>query len=80
MRTTLDIDDDVLAAVKELSRRQRKSAGTIISELARQALNAGALTEQAPAEAFFGIRPVPKRSGVVITNELIDKIRSEGEY
>jgi hypothetical protein len=38
MRTTLDIDDDVLQAAKELARRQGKTAGRIVSELARRGL------------------------------------------
>ncbi|MFO7629369.1 MAG: DUF6364 family protein [Prochlorococcaceae cyanobacterium] len=35
MRTTLDIEDDVLAAAKELARRQGTSAGAMISRLLR---------------------------------------------
>lgn len=42
MRTTLSIDDDVLYAVKSLARRQRRSVGEVLSELARQALQAPA--------------------------------------
>ena len=42
MRTTLSIDDDVLYAVKSLARRQGRSIGEVISELARQALQAPA--------------------------------------
>lgn len=38
MRTTLAIDDDVLAAAKELATTQRKSVGQVISALARRAL------------------------------------------
>jgi len=38
MRTTLDIADDVLSAAKERARRENKSAGEVISELARAAL------------------------------------------
>jgi len=38
MRTTLDIDDDVLQAVKELGGLQKKTAGQLLSELARKAL------------------------------------------
>lgn len=38
MRTTLAIDDDVLAAAKELAATQRKSVGEVISALARIAL------------------------------------------
>jgi len=42
MRTTLSIDDDVLYAVKSLARRQGLSVGEVLSELARQALQAPA--------------------------------------
>jgi hypothetical protein len=38
MRTTLDIDDDVLIAAKELSAMRKTSVGQVISDLARQAL------------------------------------------
>ena len=38
MRTTLDIDDDVLRAAKALAETRKKTAGQVISELARQAL------------------------------------------
>jgi len=41
MRTTLDIDDDVLLAAKDLARRQRKTAGEVLSELARLGLQGG---------------------------------------
>ncbi|MCY4598486.1 MAG: CopG family transcriptional regulator [Acidobacteria bacterium] len=38
MRTTLDIDEDVLQAAKELAAAHRLSAGRVISDLARSAL------------------------------------------
>jgi hypothetical protein len=38
MRTTLDIDDDVLAAARELAASERRSLGAVISELARRGL------------------------------------------
>lgn len=77
MRTTLDIEDDVLQAAKERARRERKTAGQVVSELLRQALTA----PTAPAvvrepEAVYGFRPFPKQGGVV-TNELVNKLRDE---
>jgi hypothetical protein len=76
MRTTLDIADDVLQAAKELARRQKTSAGEVISQLARRGLQAqAAKPSEAPVD-FFGFRPFPRRGGVV-TNELIDELRSE---
>ena len=51
MRTTVDLDEDVLQAAKELGQYYGKTAGQMLSELARKAL--------APKE------PVPKvRNGV----------------
>jgi hypothetical protein len=38
MRTTLDIDDDVVAAARELAAGERRSLGSVISELARRGL------------------------------------------
>lgn len=83
MRTTLDIADDVLHAAKERARRENKTAGEVISELARSALTAGppaaATTKAGEPRALYGIRPFPKRGGVV-TNEMIDKLREEDAY
>jgi len=38
MRTTLDLDDDVLLAAKELAVARRTTAGKVVSDLVRQAL------------------------------------------
>ena len=83
MRTTLDIADDVLQAAKELGRRQKKTAGRMISELARQALNSPPPPSSKAAggkrEEFCGFRPFPHR-GSVVTNEHIDQLREEDAY
>ena len=39
MRTTLDLDDDILQAAKELAHSRGTTAGRIISELARRGLS-----------------------------------------
>lgn len=38
MRTTLDIDEDIVAAARELASAERRSIGSVISELARRGL------------------------------------------
>ena len=38
MRTTLDLDDDVVAAARELATETRRSLGSVVSELARRGL------------------------------------------
>ena len=78
MRTTLDIADDVLQAAKERARREKKTAGEIISDLARRALTAAPETAR-PPKARHGFRPFPKRGGLV-NNALIDKLRKDDAY
>jgi hypothetical protein len=80
MRTTLDIDDDVLQAAKERARRDKKTIGKVISELARIALTPPpqGLSPHQP-KALYGFRTLPKR-GDVVTNELIDKLREDDAY
>lgn len=74
MRTTLDIDDDVLRAAKERARRERRSAGSVLSELARRGLTA--TSTAGPARADFGFEPLRSRGGVV-TNALIDELAED---
>ena len=79
MRTTLDIDDDVLQAAKELARRERKTAGRILSELARRGLTEARETSPKKAtagEVFLGFRPFARR-GTIVTNAMIDRLREE---
>jgi len=80
MRTTLDIDDDVLDAAKELSRRQKVSAGKVVSQLVRQALSGQGQgpgpgsAAQAAAVTVGGFRPFAAR-GVVVSDDLVNALR-----
>lgn len=74
MRTTLAIDDDVLAAAKGLAARQRKSLGEVISALARQALK----PQPGAGKTRNGIPLLPVRSGTIpVTPELVNRLRDE---
>jgi Arc/MetJ family transcription regulator len=79
MRTTLDIDDDLLAAVKELARRERSTAGEVISRLVRHSLTGEAAGpasgSQFPRAAVAGFRPFPARRGIVATDEQVEALR-----
>lgn len=76
MRTTLDIEGDVLAAAKEIARQQHIGVGKVISQLVRRALT-GDVRQSATAStaaSATGFEPFPAR-GVIVTNELIDRLR-----
>ncbi len=79
MRTTLDIDDDVLQAAKERARREQKTAGQVVSELLRHALTAPQPSAVREPKAQYGFAPFARRGGI-ITNDLIDQLRRDDAY
>jgi hypothetical protein len=74
MRTTLDIDEDILIAVKEIANASDETAGKVLSNLARKGL------ERPKAAAKFrnGV-PLLERSpgGPVLTLELIKQLQDD---
>jgi hypothetical protein len=74
MRTTLTIDDDVLAAAKALADAQHKTTGQVLSTLARQAL------QPSPQGRRYR-NGVPllevKPNAAPVTLELINQLRDE---
>jgi hypothetical protein len=83
MRTTLSIDDDVLYAVKSLALRQGRSAGEVLSELARRALQAPAHAPAAGQEggaldaqlAALGLVPYRAPTVPVVTQAQVEALR-----
>jgi len=84
MRTTLQLDDDVLAAARTLARQRRISLGAVISALARQGLLAPP-SASSPGEG--GGREPSQRNGltllpwmpdgVPVDLELVNSLRDE---
>lgn len=77
MRTTITLDDDVLFAVKDRARREKRSLGSVLSDLARQALTQAPSSDRSRSkDSFFGFEPLESR-GAAVSNELIDRLRDE---
>ncbi len=80
MRTTLDIDDDVLQAAKEIGQRERATAGAVLSRLARAGLRlpppevaqGGSANHVRNGVPFF-----PARAGEIITLDHVQKLADE---
>ncbi|MGQ0594127.1 MAG: CopG family transcriptional regulator [Gammaproteobacteria bacterium] len=73
MRTTLNLDDDVLQAARALSRRRGKPIGVVISELIRRGLGSSH-----PAEVRSGVRLFPVREGAgTVTPEVVRALLDE---
>jgi hypothetical protein len=71
VRTTLDIEDDVLQAAKELAQREGTTIGETLSKLARKGLTGATGSE--PRVIRNGVPVLPQRDEV-ITLEHIQKI------
>jgi hypothetical protein len=74
MRTTLDIDEDVLETAKELAAKRGTTAGHVLSELARRALT----PRERTARKRNGVLTLPRRKGGgLVTPETVNRLRDE---
>ena len=80
MRTTLDIDEDILMAAKSLARQRNLSAGQVVSQLLRKALTGELSSSKPPGElvskgqTITGFRPFPAGKAIV-TNDVVNNLR-----
>lgn len=75
MRTTLVIDDDVLAAAKGLAARHHKSIGEVISGLAREGLRPSSAVTPSIRN---GVPLLPLRSDATpVTPDLVAQLNDE---
>ena len=72
MRTTLDIDDDVMKAANELAAARQTTPGKVISELARESLS----NQAAEPIIRNGFPQLPRR-GAIVTPELVERLLNE---
>lgn len=74
VRTTLDLDADILQAVKEIADLRATTAGRVLSELARKALE-----PQAGGPTRNGVPLIPRRppGSVKPTLALVNQLRDE---
>lgn len=74
MRTTIDLEEDVLFAAKEIARREDSTLGKVVSELARRSLRSHVETAMRS-----GIPQLPSRpNGRVVSLQLVNELRDEG--
>lgn len=74
MRTTLDLDDDVLQAAKELASMRGTTAGKVMSDLAR-----AALAPASSARVRNGVPLLPRRppGSPLVTMKLVNDLRDD---
>jgi hypothetical protein len=72
MRTTIDIDDDVLTVAKAIAHQRNQTIGKVVSELARNSLRPPAVSGERN-----GVPLLPVGKPVVITPEIVNALRDE---
>ena len=86
MRTTFDLDDDVLAAAKALAKARQTTAGRIISDTMRRAIQLGLADAEpqsgpgpatAPPAHVFGFSPLTAPDQHIVTDATVRALRDE---
>ncbi len=77
MRTTLNIEPDVLQAAKEIAAREGQTAGQVLSELARRGLK-GLGRGVNPGTCRGGVPLLPTRGEVITLEHVQALMDSEG--
>jgi hypothetical protein len=73
MRTTIAIDDDVLAAARAIAQQRKQPVGRIVSELARQSLRPPVAGSERNGVPLLPVRD----KGIIVTLDLVNALRDE---
>ena len=85
MRTTLDLDDDILAAAERLAEGANTAGGRIISGAVRRAIQDGLAHPQssmaglhvAEPQAVYGFAPLTAAGQHIVTPDMVRALRDE---
>ena len=72
MRTTLELDDDLIAAAKQLARERGATLGQVVSDLARRSLEAAGKPKVRNGVPLFATKPHRRRPDMQLVNQLRD--------
>jgi len=73
MRTTVDIEEDVLLAAKEIARQRRKTLGQVLSALVRDSLTRKSSVSKKHGLPLFPVQP----DAGIVTMELVNQLRDD---
>lgn len=77
MRTTLDIDDDVLQTAKEIAAKEKRSAGAVISDLARRGFHSNPVPATRQPKVRNGVPLLPSRGETVNLSHVREILEEE---
>jgi hypothetical protein len=74
VRTTLEIDDDLLKAMKKIAAEQKTTVGRVLSDLARQAITSG---EGQRVRNGVPLLPRRPKGSPPLTMDMVNRLRDE---
>ena len=72
MRTTLEIDDDLLQVARQLARQRRTTVGQVVSQLVRQAIEPRTGARMRNGVPLFMPKPGARKPHLNLVNQLRD--------
>jgi len=73
MRTTLEIDDDLVQVARQLAQQRKATMGQIISELVRKAMDPKSAPRRRNGVLLFNVEPGARKPSMALVNRLRDE-------
>ena len=73
MRTTLDLDDDLLQVSRELAQQRKMSIGEVVSEMMRKALEPATQVRTRNGVPLIVPKPGARKPSLALVNRLRDE-------
>jgi len=73
MRTTLEIDDDLVQVARQLAQQRKTTMGQVISQLVRKAMEPKNAPRMRNGVLLFDPKPGARKPGMALVNRLRDE-------
>ena len=72
MRTTLEIDDDLVQVARQLAQQRQTTMGQVISQLVRKAMEPKSAPRMRNGVLLFDVKPGARKPSMALVNRLRD--------
>ena len=73
VRTTLEIDDDLVQVARQLAQQSKTTMGQVISQLVRKAMEPKSAPRKRNGVLLFDVKPGARKPSMALVNRLRDE-------
>jgi hypothetical protein len=73
VRTTLEIDDDLVQVARQLAQQRKTTIGQVISQLVRKAMEPKSAPRMRNGVLLFDVKPGARKPSMALVNRLRDE-------